>query len=288
MDHGLNALLRDYDLTTREDSENALKEVGQHLALLGLWRSKFFEHAAFYGGTALRILHGAGRFSEDMDFSLLEKSNSFDLGPYLKAIRTELEAFGFEYTVETRNKQTQTNIESAFIKGNTVTNLLTIEVRSEIVGKFHRDQKIKIKFEVDTDPPPRATYEVKNVLVPIPFQVKVFSKPDLFAGKMHAVLYRQWKSRVKGRDFYDLIWFLGQKIPCHLDHLKQRMIQTGHWRREDSLDRDMLIVLLNRKFQEIDFEIIKADVRPFIKDHQELDLWSQAFFADIIKRFEAC
>jgi len=288
MDHGLKTLLHGYNLTTRDDSENALKEVVQHLALMGLWRSRFFEHTAFYGGTALRILHGSGRFSEDMDFSLLKKNNAFDLRPYLKAIRTELEAFGFEYTVETRDKQNNSNIESAFIKGNTATNLLTIGVHQEIVGKFHRNQKIKIKFEVDTDPPPKAEYEVKNVLVPIPFQVKVFTQPDLFAGKMHAVLCRQWKSRVKGRDFYDLIWFLGKKIPCHLDHLKERMIQTDHWKREDPMDRSALLELLNKKFGEIDFKMLKADVQPFIKDPHELDLWSQAFFCDIILHLEVC
>jgi predicted nucleotidyltransferase component of viral defense system len=265
-----------------------LKEVVQHIALLGLWRSRFFEHAAFYGGTSLRILYGSGRFSEDMDFSLLKKDNSFGLKPYLKSIRTELESFGFDYAIETRHKQNPSNIESAFIKGNTVTNLLTIEVHSKIVRKFHRDQKIKIKFEVDTDPPPKAAYEVKNVLVPIPFQVKVFTRPDLFAGKMHAVLCRQWQSRVKGRDFYDLIWFLGQKVPCHLDHLKERMIQTDHWRRKDSMDRGILIELLNKKFGEIDFEMLRADVRPFIKDLHELDLWSQAFFGDIILQLETC
>jgi predicted nucleotidyltransferase component of viral defense system len=288
MDQGLKILLRSYTLTTREDSENALKEVVQHIALLGLWRSRFFEHAAFYGGTSLRILYGSGRFSEDMDFSLLKKDNSFGLKPYLKSIRTELESFGFDYAIETRHKQNPSNIESAFIKGNTVTNLLTIEVHSKIVRKFHRDQKIKIKFEVDTDPPPKAAYEVKNVLVPIPFQVKVFTRPDLFAGKMHAVLCRQWQSRVKGRDFYDLIWFLGQKVPCHLDHLKERMIQTDHWRRKDSMDRGILIELLNKKFGEIDFEMLRADVRPFIKDLHELDLWSQAFFGDIILQLETC
>jgi len=217
-----------------------------------------------------------------MDFSLLKKDAYFDLGPYLNAVQAELEAFGFKFSVEARDKKALSNIESAFIKGNTIANLLTIETHPEIVGRFHRDQKIKIKFEIDTDPPPEAAYEVKNVLVPIPFQVRVFSKPDLFAGKMHAVLCRQWKSRVKGRDFYDLIWYLGQKIPCHLDHLKERMIQTGHWKREDPLDREALLGLLNKKFEEIDFEMLKTDVRPFIGDHRELDLWSQAFFCDII------
>ena len=288
MDQRLKTLLGGYRLASRDDFENALKEIAQHLALLGLWRSKFYEHAAFYGGTALRIVYDSGRFSEDMDFSLLNKDKSFDLKPYLNAIRMELEAFGFKYTIETKDKSKTSSIESAFVKGNTVTNLLVIEAHQEILERFHRNQKVKIKFEVDTDPPPKAGYDAINILVPIPFQVKVFSRPDLFAGKMHAVLCRQWKSRSKGRDFYDLIWFLGQRVPCHLDHLKERMIQTGHWIREDSLNRSALMERLIHKFGEVDFEMLKNDVRPFIKDPNELDLWSQAFFCDIISRLEVC
>jgi len=126
-------------------------------------------------------------------------------------------------------------------------------------------------------------HEVKTLLTPIPFEVKVFTKPDLFAGKVHAVLCRGWQSRVKGRDFYDLVWFIGQKIPCRIEYLKEKMIQTNHWKKEDKLNKDHLIQLLQEKFKTVDFEKASQDVRPFIKDKQELALWSQDFFLEIIK-----
>ncbi|MDM8526164.1 nucleotidyl transferase AbiEii/AbiGii toxin family protein [Desulfococcaceae bacterium HSG8] len=288
MTHGLESLLSEYDLITEEDWENALKEIVQHLALLGLWRSKFYEHAAFYGGTALRIFHGLRRFSEDTDFSLIRKNPDFNLQLHLTAIRSELEAFGFSFEIEKKQKKTVSPIESAFIKGNTVKNLLIIRATPEITGRFPKNKKIKIKFELDTDPPGKAVYEVRTVLKPVPFQVKIFSPPDLFAGKLHAVLCREWKTRVKGRDYYDMIWYLGKKTPCHLDHLKERMVQTGHIQPDHVLDRDGLLSLLYSRFEMTDFHIAKEDVRPFIRDQQELDLWDRDFFFEIIKDIDIC
>ncbi len=286
MNKALANLLENYDLKTLDDYEVAVKEIVQQLALLGLWRSKFYEHAAFYGGTALRLLYGLRRFSEDLDFSLLKGKEDFDLLPHLKAVEKEIESFGFEFSVEKKNKAIHSQIESAFIKGNTRINLLCIQARENIIKGFQRNRKIKIKLELDTDPPPAAQYEVKTLLTPIPFWIKTFSQSDLFAGKMHAVLCRQWKSRVKGRDFYDLIWFIGRRIPCRIEYLTEKMVQTGHWKREDTLDKDILLELLEEKFKTVDFEQVKRDVLPFLKDKQELALWSAEFFLGIIKDLE--
>lgn len=286
MNRAIANLLENYDLKTQDDYEIAIKEIIHQLALLGLWRSRFYEHASFYGGTALRIFYGLRRFSEDLDFSLLKKNDDFDIIPHLKAVETEIESYGFKFSVEKRDKVFDSQIESAFIKGNTRINLLCIDAQDNIVKGFDSDRKIKIKLEIDTDPPGGSQHEVKTLLYPIPFSVKVFTRSNLFAGKMHAVLCRQWKSRVKGRDFYDLIWYIGQKIPCRIEYLKERMIQTGHWKREGNLDKSILLQLLQEKLKAIDIEQIKKDVQPFLKDKQELDLWSRDFFLDIIESIE--
>jgi predicted nucleotidyltransferase component of viral defense system len=286
MNKAIVNLIESYDPKTQDDYEIALKEIVQHLALLGMWRSKFYEHASLYGGTALRLFYGLRRFSEDLDFSLVKKDEYFDLLPHLKAIEKEIEAFGFKFTVEKKIKKLISTIESAFIKGNTRVNLLFIEAQENIIKRFHREQKIKIKLEVDTDPPPGSQHEVKTLLTPIPFVVKTFTKSDLFAGKIHAVLCRQWKSRVKGRDFYDLIWFIGQKIPCRIEYLKEKMVQTGHWKPGNKLDKNRLLKLLQEKFETVDFERAKQDVNPFIKDKQELALWNRDFFIEVIQTFE--
>ena len=229
MNTALQALLDRYEPRTPADYENALKEVVQELALLGLWRAKFYEHAAFYGGTALRIFHGLPRFSEDMDFSLLAPDEEFDLDPYLEAIRCELASFGFSFRVERRSKRGSTAIESAFIKGGTRVNLAHVGMPDYLQERLPRLPQVRIRLDVDTDPPPLARYDVLTLLTPIPFQVRLFDLPCLFAGKLHALLCRDWMMRVKGRDFYDFVWYLGRRIRCDVRHLQARMEQTGHW-----------------------------------------------------------
>jgi len=287
MNPALQSLIDRYQPQTLQDWENALKEIVQELALLGLWRAKFYEHAAFYGGTALRIFHGLPRFSEDMDFLLLAPDRDFDLSPYLEAIRAELASMGFSFEVDPKIKRVETAIESAFIKGETRVNLLSIGAPDDLRERLPKPQRIKIKLEIDTDPPAGADYNVETLLVPIPFQVKLFTLPCLFAGKLHAVLCRNWKARVKGRDFYDFVWYLGREIPCHLGHLQKRMEQTGHWEGAETLDLPALKRRLAERFEEVDFEQAKSDVRPFIRDDAELALWSREFFVGLVDRVMA-
>jgi len=287
MNQALRSLIDRYRPETLRDRENALKEIVQELSLLGLWRSKFYEHAAFYGGTALRVFHGLPRFSEDMDFSLLAPNPEFRFDPYLESIRAELASMGFTFEVETRPRQSATAIESVFIKGGTRINLLSIGAPDGLGARLPEPQRIRIKLEIDTQPPPGATYEVMTSLVPIPFQVRLFSLPCLFAGKLHAVLCRNWKQRVKGRDFYDFLWYLGRNVPCHLGHLQRRMEQTGHWEPSRNLDLTALKDQLRARFAAVDFEQAKSDVRPFLRDPDALALWSNAFFIDLAARVTA-
>lgn len=287
MNQALQSLLERYRPQSIRDWENALKEIIQELALLGLWRSKFYEYAAFYGGTALRIFHGLPRFSEDMDFSLLIQEPEFEMAPHLESIRAELASMGFTFEVEPKPKGFETAIESAFTKGETRVNLLSIGAPAGLRDRLPGSQRIKIKLEIDTNPPPGAHCEVQTLLVPIPFQVKLFTLPSLFAGKLHAILCRNWKVRVKGRDFYDFVWYLGRNTPCHLAHLQQRMEQTGHWDPSRKLDLDALRERLRERFAAVDFEQAKADVRPFIRDIDELALWSKPFFDTLAERVTA-
>lgn len=283
MDKALESLVEKYIQPGSTDYEDALKEIVQHLALLGLWRSKFFEHAAFYGGTALRLFYGLRRFSGDLDFSLVKSTTRFSLSSHLEAIRKELEGFGFQMQVERKEKNIQSQIESAFIKGNTIRNMIAIEVPESYSSKIHKNRKLKVKLELDVDPPGKAQFEVKTLLVPIPFQVRLFSRPDLFAGKLHATLCRQWKSRIKGRELYDFIWYIGQEIPCRLEHLEQRMRQTGHWTETRPVNRNDLTAMLVQRFETIDLKTARHDVSPFIADPNELDLWSPGFFIDLLE-----
>jgi predicted nucleotidyltransferase component of viral defense system len=275
-----------YQAKSLKDYHDAVREIVQEIALLGLGRTLFYDHAAFYGGSALRIFHGLQRFSEDLDFTLLKSEPGFSFGNYLGSVSDELAAWGFDFKSQMVEKATPSAIESAFMKGNTVVNLLQIGAPSEIAERLPKNQLIHIKLEIDTDPPPGAKSEISTRLIPTPHQVRVYQLPSLFAGKLHAVLARKWKDRVKGRDFYDLVWYVGRRIPVNLGHLEARLRQSGDWSEAKPLDRAALDDLLRNRFAMIDFDQAKNDVLPFILDARELELWSLSFFESLIPQIE--
>ncbi|MEI6564906.1 MAG: nucleotidyl transferase AbiEii/AbiGii toxin family protein [bacterium] len=284
MHEAIQALLERYKCQTRDDYLNALREILQELALLGLWRAKFFEHAAFYGGTALRVLHGLDRFSEDLDFSLLRPMPGFSLDGYGAALQKEICSFGFEVTVERRAKAKPSAIESAFLKASTIRELIRIEADAALLHGVHPGAQLKIKFEVDTDPPGGFSTEVRYLFQPIPFPVRAFSLPDLFAGKLHAILCRKWGTRVKGRDWYDLVWYAGRHPGVNLRHLEQRMRQSGHWNQAASLDLEALRRLLTGAIERLDVNQARTEVAPFVRDRRALDVWSNEFFFAVVSR----
>jgi len=279
-------MLARYDCQSTVDYTNALQEILQEIVLLGLWRSKFFEHGAFYGGTALRILYGLDRFSEDLDFSLLRFDKKFQLSKYLVALEKELSAFGFQVTVEQKNKSLSSAEQSAFLKTETVGALLAITSDEAISHGIPAGKLLKIKIEIDTEPPPGFNTETKYLLRPISFGVRTYTLPDLFAEKLHAILCRQWKSRVKGRDWYDLVWYVANYPQVHLIHLEERMRQSGHWQQEGMLGKDELTNLLSDAVGTLDIEQAKKDVIPFIKNTETLDVWSRDFFQDVCSRIK--
>ncbi len=284
MHSAVEDMLKKYSCKTTDDYKNALKEILQEIALLGLFRANLFDIAAFYGGSALRIFYGLDRFSEDLDFSLLEKSDDFDVEPYCDLIRDEMAAFGFEAEVTKKVKAGKSNIESAFIKAGTLIHLLQIESISPPVSGIAGNELLKIKLEIDTNPPAGAEYEVKYLLTPVPCHVRLFSESSLFAGKIHALLCREWKSgRMKGRDLYDYVWYLSRSTPLNIQHLEERMKQTGHLKMEVTLTSEDLKEMLTQKFSSIDYAQAKQDIIPFIKDPRILDLWSAEFFISITK-----
>ena len=286
MHEALAQMLAKYECKRLDDTLRALREILQEIVLLGLWRSKFFEKAAFYGGTALRVLHGLDRFSEDLDFSLMEPNADFNWAPYTKALERELAAFGLEVSVELRNKAVSRPIQSAFLKANTLNQLLVIETPMALARSIPKNQLLKIKLEVDTDPPPGSETETRYLLMPIPFAVRVFTSSDLFAGKMHAVLCRRWKSRVKGRDWYDLVWFAAHHPQLHLAHLEQRLRQTDHWTGTEALSEVTFRQQLSQAIESVDIKQARQDAAPFVKDPQVLKLWSRDFFHDVARRIE--
>ncbi|GHU91391.1 hypothetical protein FACS1894155_10990 [Bacteroidia bacterium] len=266
-------MLSQYSPATKEEKDNATHEVMQQITLAGLYKAGFFEKAAFYGGTCLRIFYGLQRFSEDMDFSLLQPDENFRLENYFDAIIAEFQSLGREITITRKEKKTQTNVESAFLKDNTeIYNLA-----------FTTEKNVKIKIEVDTQPPLGFATEHKLLMLPFSFMVRCYTLPDLYAGKMHAFLFRAWKSRVKGRDWYDFEWYVRNNIALNFRYLQQRAEQINTIKNDD-FTIDIFKDLLKEKILKTDINSVKNDVRPFIKNRAEMDIWSADYFLQLVDR----
>jgi predicted nucleotidyltransferase component of viral defense system len=261
--------------------DQALREVIQEIMLLALWRAKFFERAAFYGDTALRILHGIDRFSEDLDFSLFGGDPDFHLQKYFDAVSRELLSFGLEPTME--NRKVTGPVESAFAKMNTLQSLIAVGVSERIRRSVPSNRLVKIKLEVDVDPPGSFATEARYVLEPVPFAVRAFTPSSLFAGKVHALLARRWMNRAKGRDWYDFVFFVSRGVPLDARHLQARLGKSGHW-TGGTLDVGAVQRLVGEAIEEVDLDAAKEEARRFLVDPRAVDVWSKAFFRDVAGR----
>lgn len=260
-------MISQYPQKTAGDRRNATYEVMQQVVLAGLYRGGFFEHAAFYGGTCLRLFHGVERYSEDMDFSLLKKDENFSLERYFPAIIDECRLLGRDVEITRKDKRTFGKVESAFLKDTTDVYNIT----------FQTEKSIRIKIEVDTMPPLQFDTEQQLLLQPFSFMVRCFTLPCLFAGKMHALLFRQWKSRVKGRDWYDFEWYVRTAVPLNFAHLQARVKEFNGM----DIDREQFQTMLKERLSQTDIRQVKADVLPFVKNSHELDIWSNDYFVQL-------
>ena len=271
----------DIQVLTPLQRTTLIREVLQECLLYALSRTNFFDHAAFYGGTALRIFYKLPRFSEDLDFSLTSANPDFDITRYFNQIHRILAELGLSIDIQVKHKTKKSTIQSAFLKGNTRIQILTFYLNEEYARQYASNETVTIKFEVDTDPPEGASYKHHFSLYPIPYEVNLYDGPSLFAGKLHAVLCRNWKSRTKGRDLYDYVFYRQMNIPFNREHLRQRLIQSHFIDHSNACTLEEIKSWLNQRFDTIDYTAAKTDVFPFIENPRELDVWSADFFKAI-------
>jgi predicted nucleotidyltransferase component of viral defense system len=276
--------LGSYKPANEQEAKDALREIMHDITLAGLYRSGFFEKAAFYGGTALRLLHGLDRYSEDLDFSLLKVDKKFSLEKYQDAIVHEFESLGMKVSVKEKKRVNKSTIDSAFLKSETMWKELVLE---NIIPQQDINQvaKIKIKIEVDTAPPLGFETEEKLLLRPFSFYVKCLSIPDLFAGKMHALIYRRWGQNVKGRDWYDMEWYIKKGFELNLNHFALRANDSGDWPLQEINEKDFR-ELLAEKIDTVNFHFAKNDIKRFIKDPNRIEIWSPKYFHDLVSHLK--
>lgn len=265
-------MLSQYDLSTMQKRRNGIFEVNQQIVLAGLYHGGFFNHAAFYGGTCLRIFHGLQRFSEDMDFSLLKPDDNFDFKKFFQPIIDQFVIVGREVEITKKDKKSFGKVESAFLKDTT--DVYDISFRTE--------KSIKIKIEVDTQPPLEFSTEHKLLLQPYSFMTRCFTLPCLFAGKMHALVFRSWKNRVKGRDWYDFEWYVRNRVPLNFKHLQERIRQFNGL----IVSQDEFLTMLKDKLATTNINQVKQDVMPFLKNPNELNIWSNDYFLQLSQMIE--
>lgn len=267
-----NLMLSAYEQTTEQQKRNATFEVNQQIILAGLYNGGFFDEAAFYGGTCLRIFHGLQRFSEDMDFSLLAPNKAFDFSRYFQPIIDEFALVGRKVEITKKDKKAFGKVESAFLKDNTDMYDVT----------FQTEKSVKIKIEVDTQPPLKFNTEQKLLLLPKSFMVRCYTLPNLFAGKMHALLYRTWKNRVKGRDWYDFEWYIRHNTPLDFNHLHERTLQFN----QEDISKELFLEKLKQRLSTADINQVEADVLPFVRNPKELNIWSNDYFLQLASKMK--
>ena len=265
-----NQMLSRYPIVTEDDLTHATREIMQQVTLAGLYRGGFFDRAAFYGGTCLRIFYGVQRFSEDMDFSLLAPDEKFSLENYFEPIKAEFRAIGKDVVISKKVKTVQTNVESAFLKDNSAIYNL----------QFSTKRSVKIKLEVDVQPPAGFATEHKLLLLPFSFMTRCYALPDLYAGKMHAFLFRNWQTRVKGRDWYDFEWYVRNNIALNFTHLQKRAEQINAL-TEKEFTREKFRKMLKERIAKTNIDAVRNDVRPFLKTPQETEIWSTEYFSQL-------
>ena len=286
MNDAIKAMLESYgDINGRRDQDNALKEIIQFICLLGLHRGGFFDKACFYGGTALRILYGLDRFSEDLDFCLAKKDQNFKLNKYFDCIQSELERFGFNASIQEKRTGAGVEVESAFVKQDTYTGLIEIGFDNE---KIQKGQLVKVKLEVDKTNPTGFHKTKKLIKLPVPFLVSTLSEESLFSGKIHALLARAYSNRVKGRDYYDFLFYLSRSTKVNILYLENKLRDSGHYKSELPLDQKGLVEMLKAKFESVNFDQAADDVRPFISSQKQADLseWSIELFCALAEELQ--
>ena len=278
MNSALEIMIAKYNPKNNLERENAIKEIIQEIALAGLSRGGFFEKAAFYGGTCLRIFYGLDRFSEDLDFALVKKDEGFKFDDYFPRLKREFLSYGIDLNIELKKKSNASLVQSAFLKGNSLMLMMTFFPKNEDAKHILSNQKIKIKFEIDMDNPEGGITEYKYRMFPSPYEIQVFDESTLFAGKIHAILCREYKNHVKGRDYYDYLFYIGKGVPFNMKYLENKLKNTGKIAMDEILSLDRVKEFLRDRFEKVNYNQAIEDVSNFIVQEESLNLWKKEFF----------
>jgi predicted nucleotidyltransferase component of viral defense system len=279
LDRVLSARIREYAPANPVEQENVLQELMQLYVLSSLSRAGLFAEALFHGGTCLRIVYGMDRFSEDLDFLLKQPDPNFRWQGYLESVRKDCAQEGIPFEVQDKT-QAGTTVQKAFLKTDSIGKILTLELPFE----RYQDRKIRIKLEIDTNPPDGSTFTTSYITFPVTVPLTTQSLESGFALKLHALLCRSY---VKGRDWYDFVWYVARKTRPDLNLLRNALHQQGPW-----VGQPITVTLrwvqetMAAAIQRIDWTATRADVQRFLplREQEGLRTWSADFFLHFLAR----
>lgn len=280
----IERIIKSYNPTTIDETKAIIREILQSLVLVGLSRGGFFTTASFYGGTALRIFYGLNRYSEDLDFTLNEIDHNFSIDPYINKIKEVALSYGLEIQIISKNKQIETPMESAFAKLNTYQTFISLKLNDRMASMLHKDEVIKVKFEIDSNPALGFTTESKWLDVPEFAPIIVLDEPSLFAGKLHAILCRNYKNTVKGRDYYDFLFYISKRVKPNLVYLKNKLIESGKIDENSKFNIEVLKDMLKVRFELVDFNQVKQEASRFVIKNEDLSFYSKELFVQMINK----
>jgi predicted nucleotidyltransferase component of viral defense system len=269
----LNARLRDYAPANPVEQENVLQELMQHYVLSSLSRAGLFLEAMFHGGTCLRIVCGMNRFSEDLDFLLKQPNPSFRWQGYLESVRKDCAQEGIPFEVQDKS-QAGTAVQKAFLKTDSIGKILVLDLPFE----RYQARKIRIKLEIDTNPPAGSTFTTNYITFPVTAPMTTQSLESGFALKLHALLCRSY---VKGRDWYDFVWYAARKTRPDLDLLRHALHQQGPWAGQQiTVTMRWVQENMETAIRRIGWTAARDDVQRFLplREQEGLRAWSADFF----------
>lgn len=280
----IEEIISSYNPSTIEETKAIIREIVQSIVLIGLSRSNFFKIASFYGGTALRIFYNLNRYSEDLDFTLNEIDDNFSITPYISKIQEVALSYGLNLEISSKIKTANTPIESAFAKQNTYQTFINLRINNKMVSTLHKDENIKVKFEIDCHPAIGFKTENKWLDMLEFAPVVVLDEPSLFAGKIHAILCRNYKNTVKGRDYYDFLFYVKNRIKPNMNYLKNKLVESGKIKEDIDFNTDVLKAMLKQRFEITNFDQVKKDAMRFVFKNEDLSYYCKELFMQMVDK----
>ena len=273
--------IREYNPASALEQENVLQELMQLFVLAGLSKEGFFHQVQFHGGTCLRVVHGMNRFSEDLDFVLKEPDGNFEWSKYLNKVQGDAWQEGIHFEIVDKSHLSGA-VKKAFLKTDSVGKVLLLELPHQ----RHNAKKLRIKLEIDCNPPAGSTFETHYITFPVMAALTTQTLESGFASKSHALLCRKY---CKGRDWYDFLWYCARKTQINFDLLENALKQQGPWSdRELHVTPEWYLENMGTKIENVDWDTAKDDVARFLptKELKGLELWNSDFFRYHLSRLK--